>query len=77
MNESNYGRIFHVFKIEGFLVNLFYKKMCAHLLKDVRKNYQIQRKIVEFYFAHFVGREGWAFTLVWWWDFIDYEETIR
>ena len=26
MNESNYGRIFHVFEIEGFLAKLFYKK---------------------------------------------------
>ena len=37
MNESNYGRTFHVFEIEGFLVNLFYTKciQCTHLLKDV------------------------------------------
>ena len=76
MNESNYGRIFHVFKILGFFANLF-QKIWRRLLKDAWKNYQIHRKIVEYHFAHFVGREGWAFTLVWWWDVMDYEESIR
>ena len=35
------------------------------------------RKVVEYHFVHFVGREGWAFTLVWWLEVVDYEETIR